>query len=385
MVTNTGRPLIRLSKSCIGEVEKKSVMRVLDSEFLGMGSRVKEFETCLTDFFGRQAICVANGTAALQLALQACGIGADDEVLVQSMTYVASFQAITATGATPIPCDVTLETLTIDLEDAEKKITARTKAIMPVHYSGSVGNLQEIYNFAARHNLRVIEDAAHAFGTTYEGNLAGSVGDIACFSFDGIKNITSGEGGCVVTADEQIISKVQDARLLGVQNDTENRFAGIRSWEFDVVDQGWRYHMSDVMASIGIVQFGRLEEFATKRKALAKRYVSKLSKSSRISLFKYDYEVVTPHIFPVRVPSFSRDLLRKRLLEEHIQTGLHYVPNHQLTFFGSVGSPTVLPVTEKIFPELITLPLHPDLTFEDVDYVVDRIIFHLKELIDGLS
>jgi dTDP-4-amino-4,6-dideoxygalactose transaminase len=213
---------------------------------------------------------VVNGTAALQLALQAAGIWQGDEVLVQSLTYVASFQAISATGARPVACDVDAETLCLDWRDAEKRLTPRTKAVMPVHYAGGVGALDEIYAFAEKYGLRVIEDAAHAFGTEYQGKKVGEFGDIVCFSFDGIKNITSGEGGCIVTNDEEVLRKVRDARLLGVEKDTEKRFSGGRSWEFDVTAQGWRYHMSNIMAAIGLEQLKRFPENASQRQVLAK-------------------------------------------------------------------------------------------------------------------
>lgn len=371
---------IRLSKSSIGAAEKQAVLEVLDAEFLGMGAKVHEFEAKLSHFFSREVTCVSTGTAALQLALQACGVGPGDEVLVQSLTYVASFQAIAATGATPIACDVLVDTLTIDLGDAKKKLSSRTKAIMPVHYSGAVGNLTSILEFATDHKLRVIEDAAHAFGTVFDGSLVGSFGDITCFSFDGIKNITSGEGGCVVSSDTAVTSKVKDARLLGVQNDSEKRFAGVRSWEFDVVDQGWRYHMSDLMAAIGIVQLGRFDEFSAKRKALAQRYSDQLSNQSFVKLFDFDYGTITPHIFPVRVSAAHRQIVRSLLLADGIQTGIHYLPNHKLSYFSEPISANQLPITEKIFPELLTLPLHPDLSLEQVDYVAERLTNHLSEV-----
>ena len=178
-------------------------MGVLDREYLGMGTEVQQFEEALSEYFGRSAVCVVNGTAALHLALQACEISQGDEVLVPSLTYLASFQAISATGAKPVACDIDPEIFLLDLSDTEKRITARTKAIMPVHYTGGVGDLDAVYEFANKYNIRVIEDAAHAFGTTYKDRRIGSFGDVACFSFDGIKNITSGEGGAIVTANNQ--------------------------------------------------------------------------------------------------------------------------------------------------------------------------------------
>ena len=148
-------------------------------------------------------------------------------------------------------------TMTLDWRDAEKRLTSKTKALMPVHYGGGVGALDEIYAFAHKYGLRVIEDAAHAFGTEYKGKRVGGFGDISCFSFDGIKHITSGEGGCIVTDDPDLITRVKDSRLLGVEKDTEKRYTSRRSWEFDVFAQGWRYHMSNIMAAIGVEQLKR--------------------------------------------------------------------------------------------------------------------------------
>ena len=368
------KKLIRLSKSCLGEAEKTAVMGVLDREFLGMGADVQEFEHALTEFFGRPVVCVVNGTAALQLALQACGIGEGDEVLVQPLTYVASFQAISATGATPIPCDINPKTLTLDWRDAEKRVTSKTKAVMPVHNSGGVGELDEIYAFARKHSLRVVEDAAHAFGTTHQGKRVGGFGDIACFSFDGIKNITSGEGGCIVTEDISVLRKVQDARLLGVVNDTEKRYTGERSWEFDVKAQGWRYHMSNIMAAIGIEQLKSFSEKAEKRQLLARRYDEILSLCKHVQVFKKDYLVIVPHIYVVRIPYIkNRKQMQSTLLEFGIQTGVHYQPNHILSFYN-YESTLPLPITDSVYPELITLPLHPDLNEDDVEYVCKKLM-----------
>lgn len=364
------KKLIRLSKSCLGEAEKQAVMGVLDREYLGMGVEVQQFERVLTEFFGRPAVCVVNGTAALHLALQACDIGPGDEVLVQSLTYVASFQAISATGAWPVACDVDSSTLTLDWRDAEKRITPRTKAIMPVHYSGGVGALDEIYTFAHRYGLRVVEDAAHSFGTGYQGKRVGGFGDIACFSFDGIKNITSGEGGCIVTDDRQVLQRVRDARLLGVEKDTEKRYTGQRSWEFDVTAQGWRYHMSNIMAAIGLEQLRRFDEFAEVRRVRARLYDEMLKNHPCIHLLPRDYDTVAPHIYVVRIAGLKdRTGLQAQLLEHGVQTGIHYQPNHDLLLYRAPGV-APLPVTEAVYPELLTLPLHPELSEEDVHFIV---------------
>lgn len=371
--------MIKLSKSCIGDEEKLAVLRVLDEGLLGMGTEVHKFETELEAFFGRRVVCVANGTAALQLSLQALSVGLGDEVLVPALTYVASFQAISATGAIPVACEVLQDSLTIDWRDAEAKITPKTKVIMPVHYAGGVGPLSEIYSFARNNRLRVIEDAAHAFGSTFQGKKIGSFGDIACFSFDGIKNITSGEGGCIVSEDFELIQKLQDFRLLGVQRDTESRYSGLRTWDFDVLEQGWRYHMSNIMAAIGRVQLQKFSKFSKKRQDLARYYDNKFKDSVLIKNLKLDYDEVVPHIYTVQIKGLkNRNFLQKKLLDAGIQTGVHYLPNHLLSFFKNKQAVS-LPLTEKIYSEILTLPLHPELTYQNIDSIVNALIEAVSE------
>ncbi|HEC15238.1 MAG TPA: DegT/DnrJ/EryC1/StrS family aminotransferase [Sedimenticola sp.] len=365
--------LLRLSKASLGPAEHKAVQRPLERAFLGMGSEVRAFEEELATYLGRPVVCVVNGTAALQLALQACGIGRGDEVLVPSLTYVASFQAIAATGATPVACDIREDSCTLDSADAGRRLTARARAVMPVHYAGGVGTLDEVCTFAAEHGLRVVEDAAHAFGSTHRGVPVGGSGDIACFSFDGIKNITSGEGGCVVSDDATVLARVRDARLLGVENDTAARFSSQRSWDFDVTAQGWRYHMSDIMAAIGRVQLGRRAELAARRQALAQQYVEALRGHAEIRPVLQSFDTVVPHIFPVRIIGLrDRDGLRRVLRERGIETGVHYRPNHTLSYFTRPGQ-APLPVTERVYAELLTLPLHPDLTATDIGFICDAL------------
>ena len=361
--------LIRLSKSCLSSLEKKYVSNVLDREFLGMGKDVNLFEKKLTLFFKRKSLCVVNGTAALQLALQAIGLKKGDEVLVQSLTYLSSFQAISAVGAKPIACDIKLNSGTIDIKDARKKITKKTKAIMPVHYAGGVGDLKEVYEFAKKFNIRVVEDAAHAFGTKYKNKLIGSQGDIACFSFDGIKNITSGEGGCVVTNDKKVIQSIKDSRLLGIQGDTKKRYKNARTWVPVVNHQGWRYHMSNIMAAIGIVQLKRFKFLSQKRKKLAKFYDKKLLDEKNILTFKQDYKNVVPHIYPIRIKKLKNRLkLIDNLKKKKIEVGYHYFPNHKLNFYKKKG--INLKNTDELFSELLTLPMHPDITDKEANYIV---------------
>lgn len=369
--------LIRLSKASIGPFEKEAIQRPLDRAFLGMGVEVKAFEEELAAFLGRPVACVANGTAALQLALQGCGIGPGDEVLVPSLTYVASFQAISATGATPVACDIVEDTCMLDVHDATRRMSDRVRAVMPVLYAGDAGTLGGVYAFARAHGLRVVEDAAHAFGSSHDGALVGATGDVACFSFDGVKNITCGEGGCVVADNPEVLAVVRDARLLGVENDTSARYSGGRSWDFDVTAQGWRYHMSDIMAALGRAQLTRRAELASRRQDLGRIYLQRLAGNRRIVPVLKGFDAVVPHIFPVRIPGLAdRAGLRRALLERGIETGVHYRPNHTLTYFARAGS-APLPVTDRVYPQLLTLPLHPDLVESDVDYVCR----HITELL----
>ena len=370
---------IRLSKSVVGVAEKEALDRVIDESYLGMGRFVEEFEARLKDYLGLyHVVCVNSGTAALHLALMSLGLKVGSEVLVQSLTYIASFQAITAAGLKPVACEVVPSSCTIDIKDAEKKITDRTKVIMPVHYASRVGNLDEIYEFAQKYNLRIIEDAAHAFGTTYKGKKIGSFGDIVCFSFDGIKNITSGEGGAVVTNDDMVAQFIMDTRLLGVQRDTEKRYAGQRSWEFDVTHQGYRYHMSNLFAAIGMVQLERFEkEFKPVRQSLARRYHEALKDIKDIVLFPDDYNTIVPHLYPIRVLNGKRDGLRQYLLDNNIECGIHYYPNHLLTYYGARKGG--LPITEQIYNEFLSIPLHPNVTENDQEHVIKCIVSWLNK------
>ena len=363
--------MIRLSKSIVGYKESEAVQKVInESGYLGMGIEVSQFERELELFIDNpkfKCVCVSSGTAALHLALESI-TNPGDEVLVPSLTYVASYQAISAAGCIPVSCDVVENTLLLDLEDAKNRITSKTKVIMPVHYASNTSNLNEIYSFAKKNKLRIIEDAAHAFGCVQNNIHIGAQGDIVCFSFDGIKNITSGEGGAIFTQDLEVLNKCKDSRLLGVVNDSEARLKGERSWDFDVISQGYRYHMSNIFAAIGRVQLKRFvsESFGKKRKDLALSYVNFLKHNKNITLLNIDYKLSVPHIFPIIVDNKLRDLIITDLKKHNIQFGVHYKPNHLLTKYKEIYS---LPVCETYYKQLLTLPLHPDLNITNTELI----------------
>lgn len=361
--------MIRLSKSVVGKRESEAVAQVIEgSGFLGMGETVGLFEKELEEFVGGgfKCICVNSGTAALHLAVQSV-TNPGDEVLVPSLTFVSTYQAITGAGCVPVSCEVDPQTLTLSLEDAEKRITPKTKAILPVYYASNITMIEEYHAFAKKHGLRLIEDAAHAFGCEHDGKKVGSFGDLICFSFDGIKNITSGEGGAIFTKDPDVIAAVSDARLLGICKDSEKRYKGERSWVFDVTGQGYRYHMSNIFAAIGRIQLERFtKEFAPKRKAIALKYTQLLKNNNNVRLIAMDYSSIVPHIFPILILNGKRDRLSELFKEHEIQCGVQYLPNHLLSYFRSGYS---LPVTEKIYSEVISIPMHPELTDSDIEQI----------------
>ena len=350
---------MRLSQPALDKEELEAVTRVLKSEFLGMGKEVSEFEKLLSDYFSNQVLCVNTGTSALQLALSASGVTAGDEVLVPSLTYVATYQAITAIGATPVSCDVLANDLQIDTQDAAKRITSKTKAIVPVYFSGATSCLERVEKFIAMNGLINITDAAHALGSKKENKLIGSGHGTNVFSLDGIKNITSGEGGIIVSSDPEVIQNAKDARLLGVIGDSSRRAARERSWDFDVENQGWRYHMSDIFAAIGKIQFTKMENFSKIRKAYFSLYSELLAEIPEVTLFDWDIkDGMIPHIFVIRIPGMtSRENLRSSLIKDGIPTGIHYKPNHLLSYYkNSTGA--ALTTTESVYPEILTLPFH---------------------------
>ncbi len=361
---------VRLSKCSISDAEILAVNKVLRLEYLGMGTNVAEFEAAIKKYLNTkmEVICVNSCTSALQLSLMSLGIKPGDEVLVPSLTYVATFQAISATGAIPIACEVDSTTLFIDIDDAEAKITPKTKVIMPVHYASSSKGIASVYQLANKYNLRVIEDAAQSFGSDSDEQKIGYSGDIICFSFDGIKNITCGEGGAILTSDPLLINSLKDGRLLGVEKDTTKRYSGMRSWDFDVNQQGFRFHLSNINAAIGLEQLRRIEYFKKKRQEIVFKYLDELSTVSEIVFLKLDYLNIMPHIFVFKAK--KRDELKNYLIEKKVECGIHYKPNHMLSKYKNLS---LLPVTESVYKTILTIPCHVDLTNDEQNFVISKI------------
>lgn len=367
-------PRVPMSRPSVGEEEVRAVTEVFESGWLGQGAKVQEFEQALSQTLGhRHVIAVSSGTAALHLALDVLGVHAGDEVIVPSLTFCATVQAITAVGATPVFSDIDPDTLNIDIADAASRITPRTRVIMPVHFCGNVCDMSRLLELAARHGLVIIEDAAHAFGSSYRGRPVGSFGDITCFSFDPIKNITCGEGGAIVLADEERAQVLRRKRCLGMHRDRWQRSDDDRPWWYRVDVQGYRYHMNNINAAIGLIQLQKLPQFRRRKRELVRRYNERFASLPGVRLLRWQLDNCLPFIYVMRVVDGRRDDLWKFLIKQKIDAGVHYVPNHLQPFFAT--QTTSLPVTEQVYREIITLPLYADMSdaaFERVATEVER-------------
>lgn len=364
--------MIPVQRPFLGGEELDAVRRVFDSRWLGMGSVTKQFEDRLCEYLGAaHVVAVDTGTSALLLALEAIELSPGDEVIVPSLTFVASVQAILTAGARPVFCDVQAASFNMDADDAAARVTPRTRAIMPVHYGGTACEMDPLLELARTRGLRVVEDAAHAFGSSDCGRRIGSFGDITCFSFDPIKNITCGEGGAVVTGDETVVQRARTRRLLGIDNDTWSRYRNERNWFYEVVGSGHRHHMSNINAAIGLAQFDRLDAFRVRKQAIAAEYDRRLSALGGLALLDRRPAETFPFFYVVRVLDGRRDALMVHLKSRGIATGVHYIPNHLQPAFSAFR--TALPVTERVYDEMLTLPLFYEMTDVELAQVIDGV------------
>lgn len=364
--------MIPVQRPYIGREELDALAGVFDTRWLGMGAVTKEFEDELREFLGaKHVIAVNSGTSALHIALDVLNLTPNNEVLVPSLTFVASVQAIVATGARPVFCDVCPDTLNMDVDDVVRRMTMQTKVIMPVHYGGLACEMDELLSVAREQKILIVEDAAHAFGSTYKGRKIGALGDVTCFSFDPVKNITCGEGGAVATDNEEIAARIIPKRVLGIDKDTWSRMRHKRNWFYQVVTPGYRYHMSNVSAAIGLQQIKRLETFKTRKQAIVRSYDEAFKDVNGLALIKHDLDETFPFFYVIRVLNKRRDALMKYLREKDIRTGVHYIPNHLQPLFAKFRVP--LPITERIYKEVVTLPLYYEMANTDVQIVIDEV------------
>jgi len=359
--------MINAAKPVIGKEELNEVWKVFKTGWLGMGDRVYKFETELKTMFGRDhVICVNTGTTAIHLALSSLGIGPGDEVIVPSLTFIATVQPVLNCGAKPVFCDVELDDLNMSVSHLKTLITKKTKAIIPVHYGGQPCDMDQILAIAKKNRIRVIEDAAHAFGSSYKRKLIGSFGDITCFSFDPIKNLTCGEGGAVVTQDNALAQLMIKKRILGIDKDTWNRYKHKRSWFYEVDTTGFRYHMSNINAAIGLAQLTKFKRFSEQRRKIACFYDKELSGIPGLALLEHDYKNIVP--FNYTVLAEGRDSLMKHLEERGVGVVINYIPNHIQKLFST--RKVKLPNTEYAYERIVSLPLYAGITQSQARQVV---------------
>ena len=363
--------MIEVFKPSMGKAEIDAVSEVLLSGWIGLGPKTAQFEKLFAEYIGvERAIGVNSATAALDLAVKLLDIHHGDEVIVPTMTFVSTAHAVVYNLAAPIFADCDERTLNFDLDDVKRKITRKTKAIIPVHYGGRPVDMDALKDIAG--TIPIIEDAAHACGASYKGRKCGSLGDLGTFSFHAVKNLAMGDGGCITTDNEEWHERAKKLRWLGIDKGTWDRTGLDKSywWHYFVDEVGLKCHMNDIMASIGLVQLQRLDAMNARRKEIADEYYKGLSDISEIDLPLPDDETYRSswHIFHIKTQ--KRDDLSLYLRENGINTGVHYTPIHTYSCYGNRPS---LPVSERLSRVILTLPLFPDLTNEQVDKIITTI------------
>lgn len=369
----------RLSELPFDGAETDAVIEALESGWITTGPRTAAFEEAFRRLSGTShAVAVSNGTAALFLALKAAGVGPGDEVVCPSLTFAATAAAIVHCGATPVFADiVSLANPTLDPEDVARRITSRTRAILPVHYAGIPCEMDDLGALASSRGLVIVEDAAHAPGASYRGRRVGSLGIAGCFSLYGNKNLTTAEGGIITTSDPALADRLRLLRSHGMTSTSWDREIGSPA-AYDVVEIGYNFRFDDVRAAIGLVQIEKLERNNGRRQLLAARYGAQLrTVGADLAL---PMESIAPdrvsafHVYPVVCRSRSeRDHLESELRRHGIQTSIHYPPVHQLTAFRRHVGAVSLPVTEEYGNRELTLPLHAGISDGEIDAIVDEI------------
>ena len=366
-------PLFKLN---FDEKEIDAVSKTIRSQWISTGPKCEELEKLFQDMLNvKYAVSLTNCTAALHLACILCDIKEGDEVLCPSLTFAASVNCIRYVGATPVFCDVVgPDHLNIDTIEIEKNITKNTKAIIVVHMAGFPAKMDEIVTIANKYNLKVIEDACHGPLSEYKGKKLGTIGDIGCFSFFSNKNISTGEGGMLVTNNEEMAKKARLLRSHGMTTMSYQRATG-HATSYDILELGYNYRMDDIRASIGVVQMKKLSDDLEKRINVRKKYIEQLSKVKGIVVpFADNTEFVSNYILPIVLKnstSEKRDRIRENLHAAGIQTSVHYPAVHKFSIYSQYKA--TLPKTEYITDNEITLPMYGSLTNDEIDFIVETL------------
>jgi dTDP-4-amino-4,6-dideoxygalactose transaminase len=357
----------------ITEEEITEVSNTLRSGWLTMGKKTIEFEKALEEYTGaKYAVAVNSCTAALHLSLLAIGIKPGDEVITTPLTFAATANAIVHCGARPVFADIDPETYNINPDEIEKRISCKTKAIIPVHYAGQPCDMRSIFEIADNNRLYVIEDAAHAIGATYHNVKIGNLESIStCFSFYATKNMTTGEGGAITTDNRTFAEDCRNLRLHGMSKDAWKRYGPGQSWKYDILNAGWKYNTTDINATLGVCQLRKLDSYNNRRRYLAGIYTRKLCNHHKIKVQSVVHEDHVQHLYPIQVP--NRDTFIEKMSKLGVSCSVHFIPLHLTTYYQKTfGYRTGdFPICEQVYKGLVSLPLYPKMTDNDVMYVVD--------------
>lgn len=367
-----------LAKPYITKDEINAASEVIQSGYWTTGPKVTEFETAFTDYLSEDvdlhAVALNSCTAGLHLSLLALGIEKGDEVIVPTWTFAATAQVVEWIGAKLVLCDIDENSLNIDIRLAEKLITHKTKAIIAVHMAGYPCDIDALQTLAQKHNLKVIEDAAHAIGTKYSGKKIGNFSDATVYSFYATKNLAMGEGGAVVSKDVQLIEKIRELSYFNINKEAFKRYNKSGNWFYDIEGIGYKYNLDSMHAAIGLTQLKKLDYMNNKRRQIAKSYKKNLHPN--ISFTKDNNKHFhTYHLFPIKIPrcSLTRDDLIFKLRDKNIGTSVHFRPIHLHSFYNKRFNKDDFPIANKLYGRILSIPMFPSMEDEDVEYVIKNL------------